>query len=98
MDATNTILQVEGLETQFRTEEGLVKAVDGVSFGLHRGETLGLVGESGSRQVGDEPLDPAALSRSPRQDRRRQGPLPRPRPPQGFGGGGAGRCGAGTSP
>ena len=41
------ILEVEDLETQFRTEEGLVKAVDRVSFVLHRGETLGIVGESG---------------------------------------------------
>ncbi|HET6485104.1 MAG TPA: ABC transporter ATP-binding protein [Spirochaetia bacterium] len=46
MDAER-ILEVEDLETQFRTEEGLVKAVDRVSFVLHRGETLGIVGESG---------------------------------------------------
>jgi len=44
----DTILRVEGLSTQFRTEQGLVKAVDGVSFELRRGSTLGLVGESGS--------------------------------------------------
>jgi len=42
------ILKVEDLQTYFSTDEGIVKAVDGVSFELHRGETLGIVGESGS--------------------------------------------------
>ena len=38
------ILEVEDLQTYFSTDEGIVKAVDGVSFDLHRGETLGIVG------------------------------------------------------
>lgn len=41
------ILDVSGLETQFKTNEGIVYAVNGVSFTLHEGETLGIVGESG---------------------------------------------------
>ena len=41
------ILSVQGLETQFRTREGIVHAVNGVSFNLDEGETLGIVGESG---------------------------------------------------
>src|SRR5512145_3320701 len=41
------LLEVKGLETQFKTPEGIVHAVNGVSFGLKEGETLGVVGESG---------------------------------------------------
>ena len=41
------LLQVQGLTTSFYSREGVARAVDGVSFDLRRGETLGLVGESG---------------------------------------------------
>src|SRR5918994_198249 len=42
-----TVLEVDDLQTYFYTRAGLVKAVDGVSFSLARGETLAIVGESG---------------------------------------------------
>ncbi|HEY6697993.1 MAG TPA: ABC transporter ATP-binding protein, partial [Acidimicrobiales bacterium] len=42
-----TLLDVDDLATHFTTPRGIVKAVDGVSFTLDRGRTLGLVGESG---------------------------------------------------
>jgi peptide/nickel transport system ATP-binding protein len=43
-----TLLEVTDLSTSFRTERGVVHAVDGVTFTLDRGHTLGVVGESGS--------------------------------------------------
>jgi oligopeptide/dipeptide ABC transporter ATP-binding protein len=46
-DGNEVVLAVRDLQTYFFTQRGIGKAVDGVSFDLHRGETLGLVGESG---------------------------------------------------
>jgi peptide/nickel transport system ATP-binding protein len=44
----NEFLDVKDLRIHFPTEDGLVKSVDGLSFSLERGKTLGIVGESGS--------------------------------------------------
>jgi peptide/nickel transport system ATP-binding protein len=41
------LLDVKDLRTSFRTEDGIVKAVEGVSFSVEKGQTLGIVGESG---------------------------------------------------
>jgi oligopeptide/dipeptide ABC transporter ATP-binding protein len=43
-----TLLEVKGLKVRFATEDGTVRAVDGVDFKLERGKVLGIVGESGS--------------------------------------------------
>ena len=44
---SDLMLEIKGLKTQFYTEDGVIKAVDGVDLYVKRGETLGIVGESG---------------------------------------------------
>src|SRR4051794_539797 len=48
MDPTAPILSVRDLTVEFKTDDGLLRAVDKASFDVHHNETLGIVGESGS--------------------------------------------------
>ena len=46
-NTNNALLSNSGLKTYFYTDEGISKAVDGVDYSIKKGETLGVVGESG---------------------------------------------------
>ena len=43
-----SVLEVSNLECCYHTDNGVVKAIDGISFGLEAGEIIGVIGESGS--------------------------------------------------
>jgi peptide/nickel transport system ATP-binding protein len=45
--ATEPLLDIRGLKTHFHTDDGMIHAVDGVDISIHRGQTVGVVGESG---------------------------------------------------
>ena len=46
-NSSEPLLSVEGLTTEFVTDDGIIRAADGVTFDIHSGETVSLVGESG---------------------------------------------------
>jgi peptide/nickel transport system ATP-binding protein len=68
--SSTRLLEVSDLHTSFKTGRGLVKAVNGVSFTLDRGKTLGVVGESGS---GKSVLSRSIMGLLPRRNVEREG-------------------------
>ena len=69
------VLEVEDLHTSFFTDQGVVRAVDGVSFSARAGETVGIVGEFRLRQKRHGAVGHAA-SGSAGAHRRRRDPVP----------------------
>ena len=72
----STVLEVNNLETRFETHDGTVYAVNGVSFSLDEGETLGIVGESGCGKERDHAVDAGVDPQAAGQDRGGRGAVP----------------------
>lgn len=70
--AQGTLVEVKDLKTHFATPRGLVRAVDGVSFSIERGKSLGIVGESGS---GKTVLSRSIMGLLPRHGTIREGSI-----------------------
>ena len=64
MSAAEPLLRVEDLRVEFPTEDGVVHAVDGITYQVHAGRTLGIVGESGSGKTVSS-LTTLGLTRAP---------------------------------
>lgn len=64
---SDKILEVSDLQIRYVTDEETVRAVNGVSFTLERGESIGLVGETGARVRPPPPLVSWALCPIPRE-------------------------------
>lgn len=75
MKQMETILDIRDLCVEFKTAEGTVKAVNNLSYTLHKGEKLGIVGESGQWKEHLLLGNHAADSQSPGSDYKRKYPV-----------------------
>ena len=74
------LLEIRGLKTHFATDDGMVQAVDGVDLAIARGETLGVVGESGCGKTVTALSVLKLIADAARAHRRRPDPVRGPRP------------------
>ncbi len=72
----STLLEVRDLHVEFRTRDGVAKAVNGVSYSVARGETLAVLGESGSGKSVTAQAVMGILDTPPGFDHPRRDPLP----------------------